>query len=96
MATMIAKVNCYSGFLKRNPRILRHFFTDMLEAQQFTLAKVTLNQVLSTQVNSSCLDKVQNMPVEKILSTDFLSLELVNGEGCHNWGRRKKFWGISL
>ena len=81
MTTTIASVNCYGGFLKTNPKILQTFFTYILEAQQFTLAKVTLNQVLSTQVNSSRLDKVQNMPVEKILSTDFLSLELVNGEG---------------
>ena len=53
------------------------FFTYILEAQQFTLAKVTLNQVLSTQVNSSRLDKVQKMRVEKILSADFFSLEFV-------------------
>ena len=79
MTTTIASVNCYGGFLKTNPKILRTFFTYILEAQQFTLAKVTLNQVLSTQVNSSCLDKVQNMSIEKILSADFFSLELVNG-----------------
>ena len=72
MTTTIASVNCYGGFLKTNPKILQTFFTYILEAQQFTLAKVTLNQVLSTQVNSSRLDKVQNMPVEKILSADFL------------------------
>ena len=71
MTTTIASVNCYGGFLKTNPKILRTFFTYILEAQQFTLAKVTLNQVLSTQVNSSRLDKVQNMPVEKILSAEF-------------------------
>ena len=80
MTTTIASVNCYGGFLNTNPKILQTFFTYILEAQQFTLAKVTLNQVLSTQVNSSRLDKVQNMPVEKILSGDFFSLELVNGE----------------
>ena len=74
---MIASVNCYGGFLKTNPKILQTFFTYILEAQQFTLSKVTLHQVLSTQVNSSRLDKVQNMPVEKILSADFLSLEFV-------------------
>ena len=79
MTTTIASVNCYGGFLNTNPKILQTFFTYILEAQQFTLAKVTLNQVLSTQVNSSRLDKVQNMPVEKILSPDFFSLELVNG-----------------
>ena len=77
MTTTIASVNCYGGFLKTNPKILQTFFTYILEAQQFTLAKVTLNQVLSTQVNSSRLDKVQNMPVEKILSADFFSLEFV-------------------
>ena len=77
MTTTIARVNCYGGFLKTNPKILQTFFTNILEAQQFTLAKVTLNQVLSTQVNSSRLDKVQNMPVEKILSADFLWLEFV-------------------
>ena len=81
MTTTIASVNCYGGFLNTNPKILQTFFTYILEAQQFTLAKVTLNQVLSTQVNSSRLDKVQNMPVEKILSADFFSLELVNGVG---------------
>ena len=77
MTTTIASVNCYGGFLKTNPKILRTFFTYILEAQQFTLAKVTLNQVLSTQVNSSCLDKVQKMRAEKILSADFFSLEFV-------------------
>ena len=77
MTTTIASVNCYGGFLKTNPKILQTFFTYILEAQQFTLAKVTLNQVLSTQVNSSRLDKVQKMCVEKILSADFLSLEFV-------------------
>ena len=82
MTTTIASVNCYGGFLKTNPKILRTFFTYILEAQQFTLAKVTLNQVLSTQVNSSRLDKVQNMPVEKILSADFLSLEFVKSAEC--------------
>ena len=71
MTTTIASVNCYGGFLKTNPKILRTFFTYILEAQQFTLAKVTLNQVLSTQVNSSCLDKVQKMCAEKILSAEF-------------------------
>ena len=71
MTTTIASVNCYGGFLKTNPKILQTFFTYILEAQQFTLAKVTLNQVLSTQVNSSRLDKVQNVPVEKILSAEF-------------------------
>ena len=80
MTTMIASVNCYGGFLKTNPKILQTFFTYILEAQQFTLSKVTLHQVLSTQVNSSRLDKVQNMPVEKILSADFLSLEFVKSE----------------
>ena len=74
MTTMIASVNCYGGFLKTIPKILQTFFSYILETQQFTL-----NQVLSTQVNSSRLDKVQNMPVEKILSDDFFSLELVNG-----------------
>ena len=82
MTTTIASVNCYGGFLKTNPKILRTFFTYILEAQQFTLAKVTLNQVLSTQVNSSCLDKVQNMPVEKILSHYYLWLEFVKSEVC--------------
>ena len=77
MTTTIASVNCYGGFLKTSTKILQTFFTYILEAQQFTLAKVTLNQVLSTQVNSSCLDKVQNMTTEKILSADFLSLEFV-------------------
>ena len=77
MTTTIASVNCYGGFLNTNPKILQTFFTYILEAQQFTLAKVTLNQVLSTQINSSRLDKVQNMPVEKILSADFFSLEFV-------------------
>ena len=71
MTTTIASVNCYGGFLKTKPKILQTFFTYILEAQQFTLAKVTLNQVLSTQVNSSRLDKVQNVPVEKILSAEF-------------------------
>ena len=80
MTTTIASVNCYGGFLNTNPKILQTFFTYILEAQQFTLAKVTLNQVLSTQVNSSCLDKVQNMPVEKILSPYFLWLEFVKSE----------------
>ena len=80
MTTTIASVNCYGGFLKTNPKILQTFFTYILEAQQFTLAKVTLNQVLSTQVNSSRLDKVQNMPVEKILSAGFLSLEFVKSD----------------
>ena len=80
MTTTIASVNCYGGFLNTNPKILQTFFTYILEAQQFTLAKVTLNQVLSTQVNSSCLDKVQNMPVEKILSTNFLWLEFVKSD----------------
>ena len=79
MTTTIASVNCYGGFLKTNPKILQTFFTYILEAQQFTLAKVTLNQVLSTQVNSSCLDKVQNLPVEKIINADFFPLEFVNG-----------------
>ena len=79
MKTTIASVNCYDRFLKTISKILQTFFSYILEAQQFTLAKVTLNQVLSTQVNSSRLDKVQNMPVEKILSADFFSLELVNG-----------------
>ena len=77
MTTTIASVNCYGGFLNTNPKILQTFFTYILEAQQFTLAKVTLNQVLSTQVNSSCLDKVQKMRAEKILSADFFSLEFV-------------------
>ena len=80
MTTTIASVNCYGGFLKTIPKILQTFFSYILEAQQFTLAKVTLNQVLSTQVNSSCLDKVQNMPVEKILSPYFLWLEFVKSE----------------
>ena len=68
MTTTIASVNCYGGFLKTNPKILRTFFTYILEAQQFTLAKVTLNQVLSAQVNSSFLDKVQNMPLVSTLA----------------------------
>ena len=79
MKTMIASVNCYDRFLKTISKILQTFFSYILEAQQFTLAKVTLNQVLSTQVNSSRLDKVQNMPVEKILCAGFFSSELVNG-----------------
>ena len=80
MTTTIASVNCYGGFLNTNPKILQTFFTYILEAQQFTLSKVTLHQVLSTQVNSSRLDKVQNMPVEKILSAGFLWLEFVKSE----------------
>ena len=83
MTTTIASVNCYGGFLNTNPKILQTFFTYILEAQQFTLAKVTLNQVLSTQVNSSRLDKVQNMPVEKILSVVFLSLEFVKSVAAY-------------
>ena len=89
MTTTIASVNCYGGFLNTKPKILQTFFTYILEAQQFTLAKVTLNQVLSTQVNSSRLDKVQNMPVEKILSGDFFSLELVNGEFSYSHPPKK-------
>ena len=82
MTTTIASVNCYGGFLKTNPKILQTFFTYILEAQQFTLSKVTLHQVLSTQVNSSRLDKVQNMPVEKILSPYFLWLEFVKSDSA--------------
>ena len=95
MTTTIASVNCYGGFLNTNPKILQTFFTYILEAQQFTLAKVTLNQVLSTQVNSSCLDKVQNMPVEKILSADFFSLDFVKSVGYQKKNSENIFLSFS-
>ena len=62
MTTTIASVNCYGGFLNTNPKILQTFFTYILEAQQFTLAKVTLNQVLLgclISVNRTALDSVE-------------------------------------
>ena len=78
---MIAAVNWCGRFLKTKAIILQTFFTDTLETHQFAAVEFTLNQTLSTQFNCSCLDKVQNLPVEKIISLDFLSLVLVIGGG---------------
>ena len=65
--------------MKTIPKILRTFFTDTLETHQFAAVEFTLNQRLSTKVNCSCLDKAQNLPVEKIINADFFPLEFVNG-----------------
>ena len=80
MASTIAAANWCEWFLKTIPKILRTFFTDTLETHQFAAVEFTLNQRLSTKVNCSCLDKAQNLPVEKIINADFFPLEFVNGE----------------
>ena len=79
MASTIAAANWCEWFLKTIPKILRTFFTDTLETHQFAAVEFTLNQRLSTKVNCSCLDKAQNLPVEKIINADFFPLEFVNG-----------------
>ena len=80
MASTIAAANWCEWFLKTIPKILRTFFTDTLETHQFAAVEFTLNQRLSTKVNCSCLDKAQNLPVEKIINADFFPLEFVNGD----------------
>ena len=77
---MIAAVNWCGRFLKTKAIILQTFFTDTLEIHQFAAVEFTLNQTLSTKVNCSCLDKAQNLPIEKIINADFFPLEFVNGE----------------
>ena len=79
MASTIAAANWCEWFLKTIPKILRTFFTDTLETHQFAAVEFTLNQRLLTKVNCSCLDKAQNLPVEKIINADFFPLEFVNG-----------------
>ena len=59
--------------MKTIPKILRTFFTDTLETHQFAAVEFTLNQRLLTKVNCSCLDKAQNLPVEKIINAEFFS-----------------------
>ena len=73
MASTIAAANWCEWFLKTIPKILRTFFTDTLETHQFAAVEFTLNQRLSTKVNCSCLDKAQNLPVEKIIKAEFFS-----------------------
>ena len=79
MASTIAAANWCEWFLKTIPKILRTFFTDTLETHQFAAVEFTLNQRLLTKVNCSCLDKAQNLPVEKIINANFFPLEFVNG-----------------
>ena len=80
--------------MKTIPKILRTFFTDTLETHQFAAVEFTLNQRLSTKVNCSCLDKAQNLPVEKIINTDFFPLEFVNG-GKALWMHKSVHWLIN-
>ena len=70
---MIAAVNWCGRFLKTKAIILQTFFTDTLETHQFAAVEFTLNQRLLTKVNCSCLDKAQNLPVEKIINAGFFS-----------------------
>ena len=65
--------------MKTIPKILQTFFTDTLETHQFAAVEFTLNQRLSTKVNCSCLDKAQNLPVEKIINVDFFSFGFRHG-----------------
>ena len=86
MVTMIAAVNCYGRFLKTNPIILQTFFTDTLEAQQFTAAKVTINQFLNSVYGIRFWDNAQKGQDERDISAvDFLLYEFVKSVlvNCH-------------
>ena len=76
---MTASVNCFGRFLKTNHIILRTFFTDMLGAKQFTLAKVTLNHFFNSVCGILFRDNTQTGQSKRDFSVDFFSLELVHG-----------------
>ena len=86
LANMIAAVNWCGRFLKTKAIILQTFFTDTLEAQQFTAAKVTINQFLNSVYGIRFWDNAQKGQDERDISAvDFLLYGFVKSVlvNCH-------------